>query len=263
MNQALICRNMSAGYHHQPVLHDISAVINAGEMVAVLGPNGAGKTTWLRAVTGLCSLISGTVELFGNPLQSIGLRQRAALLAVMPQEMEMPFPFTVEELLGIARRATLPTWQRPGPEDFAIISSTLVEMDLINLRSRAFNELSGGEKQRVLLSMAVVRRPRLLLLDEATAHLDLHHRIEVMERVCRLNRETGVTVLTVTHDINLAAQYCSRVILINRGKVAADAATAEVLQPAILEPVYQCRVRVLTDPESGIPAVLPQARRGE
>jgi iron complex transport system ATP-binding protein len=258
--EAFRVENLSAGYHGAAVLHDLNLSVPAGQIAGVLGPNGAGKSTLLRCLTGLCRPLRGRVRLFGADLAALAPDERARVVAVVPQQLETPMPFTVQEVVMVGRTASLSRWSAPNPKDRAAAERAMVYTDVVDMKDRPFGELSGGERQRVVVAMALAREPRALLLDEATSHLDLNHRLEVLQIVERLNRERGVTVLMVSHDLSLASEFCRRLVLLDKGRVVSDGPPAEVLQEDTLRQVYRCEVRVIRDPASGSLTVLPARR---
>jgi iron complex transport system ATP-binding protein len=257
---AIQVASISAGYGGHEVFSDFSMEAAPGEMIGLLGPNGAGKTTLLRCVTGRCRPSRGEVRLFGQPVAGMDPADRARTVAVVPQELDMPLPFTVEETVRIGRTAVLPRWAGPSRRDDEAVERAMAYTDVADFRGRRFSELSGGEKQRVLVALALAQESRIILMDEATSHLDFNHRIELMQLVERLNREHGVTVLLTSHDINLAAEFCQRLLLLDGGKSHADGRPAEVLTPANLRLVYRCHVRIQSDPATGSLTVLPAPR---
>ena len=256
MSTAVICRNVSAGYRQQPVLHDISLTIQAGQMVALLGPNGAGKSTLLRVLTGLQPLSGGEVELFGRELRQLSAKERARLVAVVPQEVTTPMAFTVAELVALGRSVPRGRWAALAAADRQAVEQALAYTDTLELRDRYYSELSGGEKQRAIIAMALAQEPQLLLLDEPTSHLDINHRLEVLQLLERLNRERGLTVMMTSHDLNLAAEFFPHLALLNHGRIAAVGAPADVLREDLLEEAYHCKLAVRRDP-TGILMILP------
>ncbi|MBX5448877.1 ABC transporter ATP-binding protein [Thermogemmatispora sp.] len=239
----LEARHVSFGYGSQPIFFDVCLQIAAGEMVGLLGPNGSGKTTLLRLLSGVLRPAQGEIWLQGRELERWRRRELARVVAVVPQELHMPFEFTVEQLVALGRFPFVGLLGSYGPQDRARIAEAMRVTGVDVLATRPFNELSGGERQRVLVAMALAQQPHLLLLDEPTAHLDIRYQIEVLELVQRLNREHGVTVLAAMHDLNLAARYFPRLILFQRG-VVADGTPASVLEPRLLSRVYGIAVRV-------------------
>ncbi len=231
------------GYERVPLLYDVQLQVHKGEMVGLLGPNGSGKTTLLRLVSGILRPQQGTVVLEGRNLQDWGRRGVARNIAVVPQEIHVPFAFTVEQMVTLGRTPYINLLGSKSGRDANIIQDAMHAADIIPLAGRIFNELSGGERQRVIVAMALAQQPKLLLLDEPTAHLDIKYQIDMLELVQRLNRERGVTVIAAMHDLNLAARYFPRLVLFQRG-IVADASPAEVLEPHLLKRVYGIDVQV-------------------
>ena len=262
MNTAIQLINVSAGYPTRPVLRDLSLEIRAGETVALLGPNGAGKSTLLQVITGRHPATSGTVQLFGRDVRHLPAAERARLVSVVPQQLEVPMAFTVEEMVMMGRTATLQRWQGPSAADRQIVEQAMVYTDVLKLRGRLFQEMSGGERQRVVIAMALAAEPQLILLDEPTSHLDMNHRIEVLELISRLNCEHGVAIVMVAHDLSLAAEFFPRLVMLDAtGRIAADGSPTEVLREPTIEAVYRCRVHVHPDPACGALRVFPRRTR--
>jgi iron complex transport system ATP-binding protein len=231
------------GYGRQPLLYDIHLQVMAGEMIGLLGPNGSGKTTLLRLLSGVFRPQQGKVLLEGCDLHQWGRRGAAQRIAVVPQELHMPFAFTVEQMVSLGRTPFVNFLGSQSKEDHNIIEDALQATGIDALAERIFNQLSGGERQRVMIAMALAQQPKLLLLDEPTSHLDIKYQIETLELVQHLNRERGVTVIAAMHDLNLAARYFPRLLLFQRG-IVADAGPAEVMEPGLLSRVYGVNVQV-------------------
>ncbi len=263
MTPAVEFECVEAGYRGRTVLQGVSFAITPGEMVGILGPNGAGKTTLFRTLTGLCRPISGAVRIFGRAAERLTAAERARLIAVVPQEVEASVAFSVEEVVMLGRTAGLSRWSAPTPADRHIVERSMAQTDVIDMRHRSVTELSGGEKQRTIVAMALAQEPRIILMDEATSHLDMNHRLEIMEIVERLNREHEVTVLLISHDMNLTADFCRRVLLLDHGRIAADGTPGYVLTDERLRQVYHCDVRVQRDPADGVISILPARRLRE
>ena len=227
-----------------PVLRGIDLAVAAGEMVALLGANGSGKTTLLRLVSGALAPDGGLVEVAGR---SVAEWQRDALarrVAVLPQQLELPDGFRAAELVEMGR-APHARWLFGSTEDDErAIGRALADADALDLADRYPHELSGGERQRVLVAMALAQEPELLLLDEPTLHMDLAHQVALLRAMRRLQRERGLTVLAVLHDLNLAAAFAPRVVVLHQGSVAADGPPGEVLTPELIERVFGVRVEV-------------------
>src|SRR6266516_3542228 len=231
------------GYGREPILYDVYVQVGKGEMVGLLGPNGSGKTTLLRLVSGVLRPQQGKVVLEERDLQDWGRRGTAQRIAVVPQELHMPFAFTVEQMVSLGRTPYTNLLGSRTSRDAIIVQDAMHATDITPLAGRIFNELSGGERQRVMIAMALAQQPQLLLLDEPTAHLDIKYQIDILELVQRLNRERGVTIIAAMHDLNLAARYFPRLLLFQRG-IVADAGPAEVLEPDLLSRVYGIDVQV-------------------
>ncbi|HEY7356883.1 MAG TPA: ABC transporter ATP-binding protein, partial [Ktedonobacterales bacterium] len=243
VNTLLHLESATFGYGSQPLFADVNLAIAAGEMVALLGPNGTGKTTLLMLATGALRPQRGRVLLDGRDLRSLPRRQIARQIAVVPQEFTTPFAFTVRELVGLGRTPYLSFLGTEQAADRQAIQEAMEATGADTLAGRIFNELSGGEKQRVVLAMALAQQPNLLLLDEPTTHLDLKYQLGVLELAQRLNRERGLTILATMHDLNLTARYFQRLILFQRG-IVADGPPVEVLQSRLLSRVYEVPVEV-------------------
>jgi iron complex transport system ATP-binding protein len=243
VNMLLQFESVTFGYGSQPLFAEIDLGIASGEMVALLGPNGVGKTTLLLLATGALHPQRGRVLLNGRDLRALPRRQIARQIAVLPQEFTTPFAFTVRELVGLGRTPYLSLLGTEKATDRQAIQAALEATGTAALAGRIFNELSGGEKQRVALALALAQQPAVLLLDEPTTHLDLKYQIGVLELAQRLNRERGMTIFATMHDLNLAARYFPRLILFQRG-IVADGPPVEVLQNRLLSRVYEVPVEV-------------------
>jgi iron complex transport system ATP-binding protein len=249
-------RSPSAG---PPVLDHVSVTIAAGELVGVLGPNGSGKTTFLKILAGTLSPDSGTVSLDGIPLTSWSRREVARRVAVVPQDTRAPFDFTALDLVLMGRFPHLGAFALEGPADLAIARQALEATGSAQFEKRIFSTLSGGERQRVAIASALAQSPRLLLLDEPTASLDIGHQMEVHALLSRLNTQ-GVTMVLCTHDLSLAAALCRRVILIRDGRILAEGPTGDVLNARTVRALYDVEAIVERHPASGRLTVLPLGR---
>src|SRR5437867_6548504 len=224
--------NLSFGYTSVPVLRDVSFDVASGEFVILLGPNGAGKSSLLKILAGLIQEHSGSAEFCGQPLARLRPVEIARRIAFVPQETHMVFPFTVQEIVMMGR---LPHRAFGAFLDSRMDTERTIEAmaltDTVMLSGKRFNEISGGERQRVVLASALAQDPEILLLDEPTVYLDLKHQIQFYDIVERLNDERRMTIITVTHDVNLAARYARRVIAVRDGALMADGSPDEVLTP--------------------------------
>ncbi len=230
-----------------PALAGVDFAAEAGEMVAVVGPNGAGKSTLLRVFSGYLKPAQGAVWINGRDVAGYGRRALARLVAFVPQYSEINLPYTVGEFVALGRYPHLGAFRPAGPADRAAVSNALLRAEVGHLAARPLGQLSGGEFQRAVLARAMAQEPSLVFLDEPTAHLDLSHEVRMLELLQRLNRDAGLTVVAVLHDLNVAAAYFPRVVVMNAGRVAADGPPAAVLNAALIGEVYGCPVRVWDD----------------
>jgi iron complex transport system ATP-binding protein len=229
---------VTVAYRGRPVLRDVTLDIAAGERVALVGPNGAGKSTLLRAVAGLVEPAAGIVELDGSPLRTLDRLAIARRIAVVPQLAVLPFATTVEEVVALGRLPHEHPVRGMRPVDRSVVAEAIERVGLGHLLGRDARELSLGERQLVLLAMAVAQEAPLLILDEPTVHLDLRHQVEVMDLLLDRNARLGTTVLAVLHDLVLAAHFFPRLVLLDGGRVVADGPPAEVLHPDRIREVF-------------------------
>ncbi|HXU89245.1 MAG TPA: ABC transporter ATP-binding protein [Methylomirabilota bacterium] len=228
--------------------------VDAGEIFGVIGPNSAGKTSLLRLLTRVLTPARGEIRLDGRSIATLAHWELARHVAVVPQETPRPFPFTVEQLVMMGRFPHAPARFFESAEDAAVAREAMAATGTLSLAPLPLEELSGGERQRAMLARALAQQPRLLVLDEPTSHLDLRYQAETADLLRRLNRERGVTILLVSHDLNLAAELCDRLLLLHEGRVARVGTPAEVLEQALLERVFGARVAV-DKTSSGRPSV--------
>jgi iron complex transport system ATP-binding protein len=242
-------------------MRDVSFTIERAEIFGVVGPNSAGKTSLLRLLTRVLVPERGAIMLDGCDLATLRPWELARAVGVVPQEAPRPFPFTVEQLVLMGRYPHAPRRFFEDATDAAAARSAMLATDLLPLARVPLDELSGGERQRALLARALAQEPRLLVLDEPTAHLDLRYQAETAVLLRRLNRERDMTILLVSHDLNLAAELCDRLVLLRAGTIARVGAPAEVLEAGLLEEVFNCRV-VVDKSASGRPLVQLTYERG-
>jgi ABC-type cobalamin/Fe3+-siderophores transport system ATPase subunit len=229
---------VTADYHGRMALRDVDLTIARGERVALVGPNGAGKSTLLRVLAGVLRPVRGSVELDGTPIARLDRPAIARRLAVVPQQATLPFATTVEEVVGLGRLPHEDPFRGPRPADRAAIAAAIERVGVGHLLGRDARELSLGERQLVLLALAVAQAAPVLLLDEPTVHLDLRHQVGAMELLVDLNERDGTTILAVLHDLGLAAHFFPRLILIDRGEIVADGPPTEVLTAERIREVF-------------------------
>lgn len=242
-------------------LDHLSFHVDAGEILGIVGPNGSGKSSLLKVLSGLLPAGEGDVRLGGL---SIGKRSQtdiARLVAVVPQEYTHVFPFTVAEtvLMGRFPHRTVRWWSMGiGDEtanDLAYAHQSMVDTDVLSLADRLVSDLSGGERQRVMIARALAQEPKILLLDEPTAFLDINHQIDICSLIARLRTERRLTVVLVSHDLNVASQYCDRVLMLKEGGLCRIGSPDEIIRPDVLRMLYGCDVVVDAHPQSGRPRV--------
>jgi iron complex transport system ATP-binding protein len=250
----LLLDNLTAGYRGNPAVRGVSLRVAGGEVLGLIGPNGAGKTTLLRAIDATLPLTAGSARLDGQELHRLSPLERARRVAVVPQGLRLPEGFTVAEVVLMGRNPHLPPLGGEQPHDYAAAEEAMRQADLLHLAGRRVGEISGGEQQRVLVARALAQQPALLLLDEATAHLDLRHQGEVMRLVRRLARR-GLAVIAALHDLNLAAMFADRLALLRDGELLACDAPRAVLTQELLRSAYGVEVVVGAHPRSGVPTV--------
>jgi iron complex transport system ATP-binding protein len=242
-NAALEFAAVSFAYHRARALDGVSFRVAPGEMVGLLGPNGAGKSTILKLAAGTLRPNAGHVCLLGDEASRLPRREAARRVAVVPQEFTVQFSYTVRQIVEMGRTPRLNLLGTLDADDHSAVDAALATTEIARLADRVFNELSGGERQRVLLALALAQEGQVLLLDEPTAHLDIRWQIETLELLRRLNAERGLTILAALHDLNLAARYFSRLILLNK-RVVADGPPSRALEQELLGAVYGAAVTV-------------------
>jgi iron complex transport system ATP-binding protein len=236
-------------------LAGVSFAIEAGEIFGVLGPNSAGKTTLLRLLTRVVAPGRGEVRLQGRSIRGLPHTELARQIAVVPQDAPRPFPFSVEQLVLMGRYPHGPGRFFESGEDRALAVAAMEATGVLHLAALPLEQLSGGERQRAMLARALAQQPRLLVLDEPTSHLDLRYQAETAALLRQVNVERAMTVLLVSHDLDLAAEVCDRLLLLDRGRVARVGTPAEVLRREVLEDVFGCAVVVESNPATGRPTV--------
>lgn len=236
-------------------IRDLSFTVGAGEVFGVIGPNASGKTTLIRLLSRVLTPARGEILLRGRSLARLPRAAVATEIAVVPQDLPQGFPYTVEELVLMGRFPHAPGRFFESEGDRAVARQALEALDIVALRGERLDRLSGGERQRALLARALCQRPRLLVLDEPTAHLDLRYQADCVGLLRRLNRDGGLTILLVSHDLDLAAEVCHRLLLLAGGAVVKVGAVEAVLDEPTLEAVYGCPVLVDKHPVSRRPSV--------
>ena len=252
---ALSVVGVSLGYRERPVVREASLHVAAGELVGIIGPNGSGKSTLLRGIAGTLDLAAGSVSFDGVDVRRLRRVDLARRLAVVPQSPNLPDAFTVREIVLMGRTPFLGHFQSEGPRDHAVAEQAMRSAGVLDLAERLVGQLSGGERQRVVVARALAQEPIILLLDEPTSHLDPHHQAQVMA-VVRERCDRGLAALAVLHDLNLAAQFCDRLILLHEGRVRAEGTPGDVLTQENVARAYGPCVFVCANPLNSLPTVL-------
>ena len=250
-------RGLNLHYGHQQVLKDLSLAIEKGEFFVVIGPNGSGKTSLLKVLAHLLKPAGGSVELLGKPLFAYGRGELARCLALVPQQMPLDFPFTVRETVLMGRSPHLGLLGVEGRQDHALAREAMDFTGVRHLEDRRLDQLSGGERQRVIIARAICQQPQVILLDEPTASLDPAHQVHIMDLLERLRQEQGITVVMVSHDLNLAALYADRLLLLREGEALTVGSPREVLTVGTLRHCFGCEMLVDLRGLDGIPRITP------
>ena len=249
MNETLLAANhVDFSYNGHLTLNQVDVQLKPAECVALLGPNGSGKTTLLKTLCGIFSPRAGRIEWNGGNLDAMNRREIARHIAMVPQELSVPFAFTVREMVTLGRTPYVRPLFGETTRDHHAVERALELTETRAFADRVFGELSGGERQRVVIAMALAQEPQVLLLDEPTVHLDINHQIEVLELVRKLNRERGLTVLATMHDLNLSSLYFDRLILLREGKIITQGSPREVLSQEQVRSVFGADVIVQSHP---------------
>lgn len=250
-------KNLDFSYNETPVLRQINLSISPAEFIGIIGPNGAGKSTLLKLMTGIISLPEQSIVLHEKYIENYSRKKLAQNIAYVPQETQFSFSFNAREIVKMGR---FPYSQGFGyylAEDKEIVQEAMAKLEVTEFAERNFNALSGGEKQRVVIASALAQQPEILLLDEPTSALDLHHQIGIYKILKSLQSETKLTTLVVTHDINLASQFCDRIILLNSGEIIKDGTPSEVLQFKLLQEIFGVNVYIDINPMTKSLYILP------
>ena len=255
--QFLDVKDLKSGYGDYIVLNGISFSVSKGEFIGIIGPNGVGKTTLLKTLSHIIRPIEGKVLLEDKDIHSINPALLARRCAMVRQDLNSIFSFTVEELVLMGRSPYLGLFGQERREDMEIVNNVLERTNISMLKYRFIDELSAGERQRVLIAKALAQQPQLLLLDEPTAHLDIGYQIDILDLIRSLNRDNRLTVICVLHDLNLASQYCDKLILLDKGKVAGFDTPVNILKYDILEKAFNARCLVDEKILAGRPVVIP------
>ncbi|HWQ40894.1 MAG TPA: ABC transporter ATP-binding protein [Desulfosporosinus sp.] len=239
-----------------PVLDNISFQVNVGETFGIIGPNGSGKSTLIRTMSGLLKPNQGEILFYNKAIGSYRKRDLAKLIAVLEQEGIPPLTFTIEEVVAMGRYPWLKPLADLSHLDEQIVEDVLKNLGLWKIKNQAVNALSGGQRQMVSLARAMVQQPKVLILDEPTTFLDIGHQVLVMDHVREWHQSQGITIIMVLHDLNLASQYCDRLLLLDKGYVQSYGKIHDVLKPETISTVYKTEVIMIEHPVQHVPQFL-------
>ena len=256
----LNAKDLTLKYDQRCVVDGLNAEIPEGKVTMIVGANACGKSTLLRGLSRLLKPAAGTVALDGKDIHSLPARQLARTLGLLPQHPTAPDGITVRDLVGRGRYPHQGFFRSWSPQDEAAVQRALEATETLALAGRNVDELSGGQRQRAWIAMALAQETDVLLLDEPTTYLDLAHQVEVLDLVTDLNRQRGTTVAIVLHDLNLAARYADHVIAMKGGRIVAEGASTDVVTEDLVRDVFGLESRVLSDPVSGTPLIIPLGR---
>ena len=252
----MICaKNICFRYAAKPVLEDVSFTLETARIVAMIGPNGSGKTTLLKMLNATLFPNAGQVLIEGKDTRHWSRQAIARTVAIVPQESPAIFPFFAEEIVLMGRFPYLPSLAFEDKKDYRIVQDVMARTDSLSFAHRRFNELSAGERQRVLIARALAQEPKILLLDESTVFLDLKHQAQFLSLLRELSRKQHLTVVFVTHDLNLAAQNADQLLLLYNGKKYAIGTPADILTAQNIKEVYDVDVGIDPNPHNGSPRV--------
>lgn len=258
--QRLYAEGMSLGYGQSNIVRDLDVTIPDGSFTVIVGANGSGKSTLLRGLARLLRPHGGTVFLDGDPITRYSTKQVARKLGLLPQTQIAPEGITVTDLVGRGRFPHQSLLRQWTPADEAAVRTALELTDTADLAPSRLDELSGGQRQRVWLAMALAQETEILLLDEPTTFLDISHQLDVLDLCASLRANRGYTLVAVLHDLNLACRYATHLVAMKDGAIVAEGAPADVITPGLVEHVFGLAARIIPDPESGTPLVIPRHR---
>jgi iron complex transport system ATP-binding protein len=248
--------HIKLAYDKKVILNDISLEVNPGEIMGIIGANGSGKSTLIRGITKYINPVSGDIYIDGDNIRKISSHNLAQIIASVPQNTNLPDLFTAFELALMGRTPHLGLFRYEGKKDFEIVNKAMEATNTLHLADRYMKEISGGERQRIVIARALVQEPRILILDEPTSHLDINSQTETMDMVYSLSREMNLIVLITLHDLNLAAQYCDRIAILHQGKILKQGTPSEVISSEIIKQVYGADVCVYPHPVNNLPTTV-------
>ncbi|MDR1690270.1 MAG: ABC transporter ATP-binding protein [Candidatus Methanoplasma sp.] len=244
------------GYTSSNILTDVSISTNGGEFIALMGPNGSGKTTLMRCINKILDIKGGSVIIDGNDIKGLSRDGMSRICTTVPAEIPSDFSLTTKDFVTLGRSPYITSWWWESEEDMAIVEKTMWDFGILHYSERKLHELSSGERARALLAKGVVQKPKLMMVDEPSAHLDIKYKVQVMEMLKGLSR-SGLTVIMASHDLNLVTRYCDKVMLLSEGKIIKFGTPNEVVTKESIKEVYHIDIKVIYD--EGVPYIIPNA----
>lgn len=258
---AIEAKKIDFYYNTTRVIHDVSMSLKQSAFLGIIGPNGAGKSTLLRLLCGILKPDQGAVLLFGENLSNQSHKIIAQQIAFVPQETHFALDFPVNEIVRLGRYPYKRPFQRENSADHNAVEYALKAANLVGLHERPINSLSSGERQRAVIARALAQSPRILLLDEPTSHLDLHHQFVIMELLKKLNAD-GISIAVVHHDLNLASLYCHHLVLMHGGRIYTEGRPNDLLTEKNLKDVYGAEVKIVRHPDKDVPQIFLHTEAG-
>jgi len=255
MNSFIDVKRLSGGYGKTIVIRDMSFAVPQGECIGIIGPNGSGKSTLLKLMSRVLAPVEGIIQFKGRDITTIALKELCRSFAFVSHDTAANFSFSVWEIVLMGRIPHLGRLELETKKDFAIAEEALSLTDTVHLKQKNIDQLSAGERQRVMIAKALAQEPEVLFLDEPTSHLDIGHQVHILDLMRRLNKTRKLTIVMVMHDLNLASEYCSRLIMLNEGAVVKDGSPDDVLTYQTIESVYKTVVVVHENPMTGKPFI--------
>jgi len=260
MTDILVVENIVSGYADKDVVNGVSFSVKRGEFFGIIGPNGAGKSTLLRTVSRVIHPRMGSVSVDGKDIFRMPLGDFSRSVAFVSQDTNIAFPFSVLDIVLMGRFPYLKLFQNETERDLEVVGRALGYTDCYEFMQRPIDQLSSGERQRVFIAKALAQEPKLILLDEPTSHLDISHQVQILDILKDLSEKQGISIVSVFHDLNLASEYCDRLLLLEAGRIAALGTPKEVLDYKVIERTYRTIVVVAENPVSKKPYIFLKPR---
>lgn len=248
MDKAIVVDSLEFGYTNKSVLKDISFSVEKGQFISIIGPNGSGKSTLLKNLANIYSPLKGNIEIDGKNISNYNKKELARKIALVPQDTTISYDFSVFDVALMGRFPYIGRFEKESEKDYKMVVDALKLTNTFHLRDRSINEISGGERQRVIIARALIQEPDIIFLDEPTSHLDINHQIDLLTLLKNLNKEKNTTIILVIHDINLACRYSDKIVLMDDGKILSEGNPEEVITRENIEEAYGLNVIIEENP---------------